>query len=351
MGLENRDYLRDEEFRYGGGWSSSGGRRSYTVWQKILIATIVVYVLQMLTTRSWTQEELNAERDRMIEELRLTQQDFGDPEGHIEKRIRQLEATDVTPRAVSQPVKRSIFQEWLELDSAKVLHGQIWRLLTCALCHDRHNPFHIFFNMLLLFFFGRTVEAMYGEREFLWFYIGGTLTASVAFMLLDLFSGELIPMIGASGAVWAVIMVFTMHYPRQVVRLFFIFPMELWLLVLFYAIYDLHPVLLQLAGENPESGIAHAAHVGGMVFGFCYYHFNWRLTPAISNLEVWWKSRRRGLRVVRSEPESDESRRTRLAAEMDTILAKISEHGEASLTAAERKTLERVSRELRNRRT
>ena len=137
------------------------------------------------------------------------------------------------------------------LDTNKVIEqGQVWRLLTHAFCHDRHNILHIVFNMLFLFWFGRTLESMYGSREFLLFYLTAAICAALAYVALDLYTGSPIPAVGASGAVMAVVMLYTMHFPTEEIYICFIIPIQMrWLMVIF-VIWDLHPVLLALAGSR-----------------------------------------------------------------------------------------------------
>src|SRR5262249_36864532 len=112
------------------------------------------------------------------------------------------------------PQKVPVFQEWLQLDTKKVVYeGQVWRLLTHAFCHERYFIFHILFNMLCLYWFGCTLEMLYGSREFLLFYLTAAVVAALAFVGMDLYTGSTSPGIGASGAVMAVMMLYTMHFP------------------------------------------------------------------------------------------------------------------------------------------
>jgi len=203
----------------------------------------------------------------------------------------------------------------------------------------------------LLWMFGRRLESMYGSKEFLLFYLSGAIVASLAYMGLDLITGSPVPMIGASGAIMAIVTLYAVHFPTETIYIFFVLPVEIRWVVLMYAIYDLHPLLMQVAGEPMSDNIAHAAHLGGLAFGYLYGTRRFRLSDYVSGTETWWKARRRGLRVVSVDSEPTVSKKTqKLADEMDAILEKISEQGEASLTTAERKTLERASRELRDRR-
>lgn len=352
MGLDNRDYLRDEQSRYSGGGFGGGGAAfgsNSPMCKRILIVTIVVYVLQMLVTRNWTEAELTDQLNRRIAMTKALNEEYGIPDDQAEVAIEQIESTSLKPRALGLPPQVSIVQDWMELDTAKVFKGQVWRLFTCAFLHSRDSPFHILFNMLFFWWFGPRLEQMYGSKEFLLFYLLSALVASAAFISIDLLSGDPVPMIGASGAVMAVTMLFAMHFPDHTIYLFFVLPVHMKWMVLIYAIMDLHPVLQVLSGDGLlATEVAHAAHLGGLAFGYIYWKKQMRLYPFVSGLETWWKAKRRGLRVVRpSVPTSRKSEK--LADEMDAILRKISEQGEASLTKKERETLERASRELRDR--
>ena len=84
------------------------------------------------------------------------------------------------------------FTDALVLDVGKVLHGQVWRLISYGFLHDTGNIWHIVFNMLFLFWFGRQVEDQLGPREFLAFYLAGIVVAALAYVaacLLNLHSG------------------------------------------------------------------------------------------------------------------------------------------------------------------
>ena len=77
-----------------------------------------------------------------------------------------------------------------------------------------------------------------------------------------------LPAIGASGAIMAVMMLYVIFYPFEQFRLFWFLAVPLWALLGGYMLYDLHPVLLALAGDQMFSGVAHASHLGGLAFGF-----------------------------------------------------------------------------------
>ena len=338
MGLQNRDYYRSEYESDGTGGGSIG---DWSMVKKLLILTIAVFVVQVLSLREPTPKERLAESVKYIELLRQQ-----NPDASEEKIF------DDAQRLVR---KRSIIQNIFELNSAKVMKGQIWRLLTYAFCHDTWNPGHILFNMLGLWWFGRTLEQMYGSREFLWFYLIAAFISGLAYVALDLATNQGGAAIGASGSILAALCLFAWHFPTQQILLLFVIPMQIRWFVVLCAVYDFYPVLQQLSGSINNDGVAHAAHAGGLLFGFLYGRHNWRLS---SRFEGWnwgtswrrWKSWfRRRPKLVLHRPNdltSHQSSSTRL----DELLAKISEQGEASLTQEERQFLIRESERLKRQR-
>jgi len=324
MGLYNRDYYRELP-------SSDGIFGGTPVVKYLILANIVVFLLQIFLVRPPRVPDLEAASKLTAnQDQPLTQ-----------RQIYELMRD-------TQPV--SIVQEWFELDTSKVVEsGQVWRLLTSTFCHDRHSVFHILFNMLFLYWFGRTLEQMYGSREFLLFYLAGGVCASLAFVGLDLYTGSPVPAIGASGAVMAVLMLYTMHFPCETICVCWFFPLQMrWLMVLF-VIWDLHPILLALSGDHLFTGVAHAAHLGGLAFGFLYAWYEWRLEPALER--ILWLRWRATPRIHRppahstyrdSEPGPDAQR-------LDQVLEKIYRSGQDSLTEEERNILRASSEQLKTR--
>ena len=138
-----------------------------------------------------------------------------------------------------------------------------WQLITYAFLHDPRNVAHIFFNMFALFMFGRTLEEYLGGRRFAGFYLVCVLTAALTQLAVQNASGEAEEVIGASGGVFGVLLAFAWYFPRQ--RLFIIpipVPLPAWLFVTFYGCVEL---FLGVTGR--EQGVAHFAHLGGMLGG------------------------------------------------------------------------------------
>lgn len=355
MGLEDRDYLRDEARRYGGGGGGGfGGIPMMPICKRLIIINVAVFIAQLFTTGNHNTERLEEVRQRQIDFLVALKDDMGALDPQDEILLQRLQEGPLTPSQAERfgIPKSSLAEDWLQLETPKVLQGQVWRLITCAFCHSRDNLFHILFNMLFLFWFGPRLEAMYGQKEFLWFYLTSAVAASLCYIGLDLVSGDPVPMLGASGAIMGVTMLFAWHFPDHTLYLFFIVPVTMRWMVWLYAIFDLFPLLQQLSGNSTAGtdNVAHAAHLGGLAFGYLYASRQWRLAQWGDFVSTKVKARQRGFRVVSGDAEPRGSRRSeKLAEEMDAILKKISEEGEASLTSAERKTLEKASRELRNR--
>lgn len=346
MGIENRDYVRgggSPGSGYGGGYVSSyggyrGGMPPACKW--ILIITIAVFVLQLLWTAGPSERQI-AEFERKITQAL-------EREGVNPEQIDQVRRQQVR---LFKSQRQSVIQSIFELAPDKVLPGfQIWRLVTYAFCHARGDVWHIVFNMLALWFFGPTLERMYGTREFTWFYLMGALAAGVVFCGLEFFMGHLTPVIGASGAVMAVLMLFAIHYPRHTIYIMGIIPIEARWIVAIYLVVDLYPVLLSLGGDVVGDGVAHSAHLGGLAFGYLYYKFQWRFDRFFGNFKLpEMKSSggrsgpvSRGNLKLYEPPEN-------IDAKVDEILEKISRSGEASLTDQERELLKTASQRYKKR--
>jgi membrane associated rhomboid family serine protease len=246
---------------------------------------------------------------------------------------------------------------WFALDPRSVVEGwEFWRLLTYAFTHDPDNPFHVLFNMWFLWMCGSQIEPIYGPREFLRFYLAASVFTGLCHLAFAFVVHSLAPCIGASGAVLAVTMICAMYYPTQKVLLLFVIPVEMRWLVVLCAIFDAYPLLRELGGAGMRDQVAHAAHLGGLFYGFVYkwYDLRWsRILPAVA----WPRIRQvvrnrtsgRSSKVRLYEPPDERRNQADLERRVDEILAKISAEGEASLTEAERQVLKEASRRYKKR--
>lgn len=141
--------------------------------------------------------------------------------------------------------------------------GFIWQLVTYMFLHGGFG--HIFFNMFALWMFGVELERTWGTREFVKFYF---MTGIGAGVFIALFTSY--PTIGASGAIYGILAAFALFFPDRYVYLYFLFPIKMKYLALFLGILEF------LSSYRAADGIAHVAHLGGMIIGFIYLRYRYR---------------------------------------------------------------------------
>lgn len=245
---------------------------------------------------------------------------------------------------------------------------QFYRLLTATFIHG--GFFHLLVNMLLLWIAGREMEAMYGSREFGLMYATAAIFSTLCWAVADrMGAGPVdIPMIGASGAVMAVVALYTLYYPHRDLMFWGILRIEIWMLLVVYLCFDFFYLMRQFR-DGSVAGVAFASHLGGAAYGFLYkaYDLRWgRLWPS--------RRFRPRLRVLSPEargkvsPVSTSQGRTaassaarasssfaepeeQLDAKLDEVLAKIAREGRGGLTEEENRVLEEASRRARDRRS
>ncbi|HEY6644208.1 rhomboid family intramembrane serine protease [Povalibacter sp.] len=140
---------------------------------------------------------------------------------------------------------------------------QIWQLLTYGFMHGGFT--HLFFNMFALFMFGSEVERLFGARRYLTYYLVCVVGAALMHMIVVSF-GNLppAPVVGASGAVFGILLAFGMAWPhRKLIMIPIPIPLPAWLFVTLYGLLELYLGITQTA-----QGVAHFAHLGGMATGF-----------------------------------------------------------------------------------
>ena len=136
------------------------------------------------------------------------------------------------------------------------------QLVTYAFLHA--NWAHIVLNMLGLALFGADLERIWGGRRFLFYYLFCVLSAALTQLLVMGLTGENSPTLGASGGVFGLILAFAITYPNRIVVLLFPpIPMPAWLFATLYAIIELF-----LGVTQTQAGVAHFAHLGGMLGGY-----------------------------------------------------------------------------------
>lgn len=151
---------------------------------------------------------------------------------------------------------------------------QPWQLISYAFLHG--GPLHLLLNMYALWFFGSPMENAWGSRAFTLYYFVCAVGAGFVQLLVASYSGEIYPTIGASGGVFGILLAFGMTFPNE--RLMLLFPPVIlkakWFVILFGAI----ELWSGVTGTQP--GVAHFAHLGGMLFGFILILY-WRAHPPL----------------------------------------------------------------------
>jgi membrane associated rhomboid family serine protease len=152
-----------------------------------------------------------------------------------------------------------------------VMTGSFWQLITYMFLH--WDISHLFFNMLGLFFFGVQIERQMGSREFLLFYFVCGFAAGLFSFAAYIFSGAYgIVLIGASGAIYGVLLAFAAFFPRADIYVFGIIPVRAPILVLIYAGIE---IFSQMRGSR--SGVAHLTHLAGFAAAYIYLLLRYRI--------------------------------------------------------------------------
>jgi membrane associated rhomboid family serine protease len=214
---------------------------------------------------------------------------------------------------------------------AVVQNFYVWQLLTYMFLHG--GVWHLLFNMIVLFFFGSALEMVWGAKRFLQYYLVCGVGAGLTHMAVSYNSA----VIGASGAIYGLLLAYAIMYPNQYVLLMFAIPVKVKYLVAGLAAFDL------LMGMQGQDGIAHFAHLGGALTGLLFFRSEIRRRIGLSTRSMRakhkWKTFVHDRRDRQSENET---------ANIDSILDKISAKGYENLTSTEKRILENYSRKRKD---
>jgi membrane associated rhomboid family serine protease len=151
----------------------------------------------------------------------------------------------------------------------------IWQFVTYMFVHSIVSPFHLLFNMLILWFFAPPLERRWGTGRFWNFYLVVGAGAGLIFAALSLTSGRAGAVIGASGAIYGVMLAFAAYYPNAMVYFWGIFPIQMKYLVAIIILFDF--IMLR----DPYSPVSHLTHIAGLVVAYLYlsrYHRTYDIT-------------------------------------------------------------------------
>ena len=175
-------------------------------------------------------------------------------------------------------------------------HYYLWQLVTYIFLHG--GFFHILFNMFALYMFGSELEQLWGTREFTKFFFICGIGAAITSVIVSPYSP--IPIIGASGAIFGLLLAYGVLFPNRIIYLYMVIPIQAkWFVVIMGAITFFSSM------SATGSGVAYIAHLGGMLFGFIYlkgarfffdfrgWYQRWQHKRLRRKFEVYYNERRR----------------------------------------------------------
>ncbi len=257
----------------------------------------------------------------------------------------------------------------LGLHFFKASDFRIYQFVTYMFMHANFG--HLFFNMFALWMFGNTLENIWGSKRFLLFYMVCGIGAGLCQELVQYIQyatslsqygtvnlgGQIVTMdaylnmmntVGASGAIYGLLLAFGMMFPDSRIYLYFLLPIKAKWFVIAYAVIEL------ITGLTGFDNVAHFAHLGGMLFGLLLILY-WRKNPAgpnknfrkLKDIFQSWKQRSRTKYTPYTEvkdevPRSDEEynyQRAQKERDVDAILDKVAKNGYDSLTDEEKEFL------------
>jgi membrane associated rhomboid family serine protease len=314
MGIEDRNYYRDEPPR---GLAPSWNGRS-------AIATIIIINVAVFVANALFGGSNDALTDYLVlpASLNAMQQQSGQPERLERPPPGALEALE----GAQEP---SI--PWYRYAQ------QVYGFLTYGFTHDPSSIWHILFNMVGLWMLGRAVEEHYSKPEFFRIYLLSVLVCGFVWYFIH--RGENMALLGASGAVCTIYMLFVFNFPKTQLLIWGIVPMPAWVLGVALVVFN-------ITGDASRN-VAFDVHLTGVAFAAAYFFLKWNF-GRLGNLGDFSPaaiSRRRKLKLhqpsARTEKESEEA---------DRILAKIHASGQSSLTSRERRFMEKYSKRVRKQR-
>jgi membrane associated rhomboid family serine protease len=175
-------------------------------------------------------------------------------------------------QSVAEPLLIAYFALWplhigAGIDSAGFAP---WQLVTYSFLHG--NLMHLLFNMLALYMFGSDIERVFGSRRYAFYYFACVIAAALTQVTVSAIGDwPAYPTVGASGGVFGLLLAFGLYFPRRMVMLIFPpIPMPAWLFVTLYGFLELF-----LGVTGTQAGVAHFAHLGGMLGGYLVIR-SWR---------------------------------------------------------------------------
>ena len=208
---------------------------------------------------------------------------------------------------------------------------KIWQLFTYLFIHG--GIFHIFFNMFVLWMFGKDLESQWGKMEFLLFYFVCGIGAGLITVLFSV--NSIVPIVGASGAIYGLLLAYGFTYPNQMVYLYGLVPIKVK-----YMVLGLGAIAFFASLSASQSNVSHITHLSGMIIGliFIYFNINWKV------IKLWYIRMR--LKGLSQQPAKQDNEEAQMKKQVDKILDKLNDSGWDSLTEQEENYLTQASKRL-----
>jgi len=227
-------------------------------------------------------------------------------------------------------------ERFFGLVPAYVIHRLfIWQLVTYMFMHG--GLFHIFFNMFALWIFGCEIERHWGSRDFYIYYFVTGIGAGIFNLIFE--PSSTIPIVGASGAIYGILLAFGFMFPERPIYIYFLFPIRAKYFVLIFG-----AISFMSAFSARSDGIAHFAHLGGMIIGYLFLRLDWRNQGFTEKIRSLF-SKRPKMKIHWKNQSDDFDYRQRI----DEILDKINDVGYDKLTEEEQELLRNASQYFINR--
>ncbi len=250
-------------------------------------------------------------------------------------------------QVVAAPLGAGRLPEFFAVSPVWLQKGFLWTLVTYPFLHG--GLMHLLATLVGLYFLGRELVTLLVEKQFLGLFFGGAVAGALAWLAVHFSGGG--GLVGASAALFALFFLYICLNPdRQITLLvFFVLPVTFpraRILAYILAGFDLFGLVFwEILKQAHSPGIAHSAHLGGMLAGLAYYRFvhqrAWKSPDESPEIELpKWISRKKPAAIAEPKFVAPVSSRETLKAEVDRILDKINSHGFGSLTAEERRKLD-----------
>jgi len=262
---------------------------------------------------------------------------FGPP---LAQTIKVLLAANITVFVIQFMLDGVGARHWFDqffglVPSKAVMKLHVWQFASYMFLHG--DFWHLFWNMFILWMFGSELASLWGRRGFLQYYfVAGIGAGLVYFLLMPLIESASanIPLIGASGACFGLLMAYGMLFPDRKVMLWLIIPIKVKWFVLGIGLFELMSIW-------QTDSVGHLAHLGGLLFGFIYLKGGKRWVDGLLSSR---RKRKAGSRFRVVDDQKPGNGQSVGRDKVDQILEKISREGLDSLTPEERDILRRASR-------